>query len=148
MTYGLQFERCINAFVIGWSMDCLKGWGSFIHLAIPSMLMLCAEWWTYEIGSLLSGWVHICQIIPEYESMSVVFYIGALIKKSVLKCKFVIPDFFVPGLISEVELGAQSVLYGLANIAYMVYFHLFFEHFILVPYCINSVSKWSVFSFL
>ncbi|KAI7800847.1 multidrug and toxin extrusion protein 1 [Triplophysa rosa] len=61
----------------GWSMDCLKGWESFIHLAIPSMLMLCAEWWTYEIGGLLSG------------------------------------------LISEVELGAQSVVYGLANIAYM-----------------------------
>ncbi|XP_056612001.1 multidrug and toxin extrusion protein 1 [Triplophysa dalaica] len=61
----------------GWSMDCLKEWESFIHLAIPSMLMLCAEWWTYEIGGLLSG------------------------------------------LISEVELGAQSVVYGLANIAYM-----------------------------
>ncbi|KAG1951770.1 multidrug and toxin extrusion protein [Pimephales promelas] len=61
----------------GWSIDSLQEWGSFIHLAIPSMLMLCAEWWTYEIGGLLSG------------------------------------------LISEVELGAQSVLYGLANIAYM-----------------------------
>ncbi|KTF81634.1 hypothetical protein cypCar_00016542, partial [Cyprinus carpio] len=61
----------------GWSMDCLQEWDSFIHLAIPSMLMMCAEWWTYEIGGLLSG------------------------------------------LISEVELGAQSVVYGLANIAYM-----------------------------
>ncbi|XP_051522101.1 multidrug and toxin extrusion protein 1-like [Myxocyprinus asiaticus] len=61
----------------GWSMDCLQDWKSFIHLAIPSMLMLCAEWWTYEIGGLLSG------------------------------------------LISEVELGAQSVVYGLATIAFM-----------------------------
>uniref|UniRef100_A0A671N2Q7 Multidrug and toxin extrusion protein n=1 Tax=Sinocyclocheilus anshuiensis TaxID=1608454 RepID=A0A671N2Q7_9TELE len=61
----------------GWSMDCLQEWDSFIQLAIPSMLMMCAEWWTYEIGGLLSG------------------------------------------LISEVELGAQSVVYGLANIAYM-----------------------------
>uniref|UniRef100_A0A672QJB0 Multidrug and toxin extrusion protein n=1 Tax=Sinocyclocheilus grahami TaxID=75366 RepID=A0A672QJB0_SINGR len=61
----------------GWSMDCLQEWDSFIQLAIPSMLMMCAEWWTYEIGALLSG------------------------------------------LISEVELGAQSVVYGLANIAYM-----------------------------
>ncbi|XP_058655721.1 multidrug and toxin extrusion protein 1 isoform X6 [Onychostoma macrolepis] len=39
----------------GWSMDCLQEWDSFIHLAIPSMLMMCAEWWTYEIGGLLSG---------------------------------------------------------------------------------------------
>uniref|UniRef100_A0A671MH86 Solute carrier family 47 member 3 n=1 Tax=Sinocyclocheilus anshuiensis TaxID=1608454 RepID=A0A671MH86_9TELE len=56
------------------SMDCLQEWDSFIHLAIQSMLMMCAEWWTYEIGGLLSG---------------------------------------------EVEFGAQSVVYGLANIAYM-----------------------------
>ncbi|KAI2656293.1 Multidrug and toxin extrusion protein 1 [Labeo rohita] len=38
----------------GWSMDCLQEWDSFIHLALPSMLMMCAEWWTYEIGGLLA----------------------------------------------------------------------------------------------
>ncbi|XP_044211110.1 multidrug and toxin extrusion protein 1 [Thunnus albacares] len=61
----------------GWSKKCLQDWGSFIHLAIPSMVMLCVEWWTYEIGGFLAG------------------------------------------LISEVELGAQSVVYQLANVAYM-----------------------------
>lgn len=39
----------------GWSMECLQEWGPFIHLAIPSMLMLCLEWWTYEIGGFLAG---------------------------------------------------------------------------------------------
>uniref|UniRef100_A0A8C4S5T9 Multidrug and toxin extrusion protein n=1 Tax=Erpetoichthys calabaricus TaxID=27687 RepID=A0A8C4S5T9_ERPCA len=39
----------------GWSQECLQEWGSFIRLAIPSMLMLCIEWWTFEIGSFLSG---------------------------------------------------------------------------------------------
>lgn len=50
-------QKCIKVcrHCTGWSMDSLKGWDSFIHLAIPSMLMLCAEWWTYEIGGLLSG---------------------------------------------------------------------------------------------
>ncbi|XP_064835480.1 multidrug and toxin extrusion protein 1-like [Oncorhynchus masou masou] len=61
----------------GWSADCLQEWGQFISLAIPSMLMLCLEWWTYEIGGFLAG------------------------------------------LISEVELGAQSVVYQLAVITYM-----------------------------
>ncbi|KAM9499456.1 multidrug and toxin extrusion protein 1-like isoform 1-T1 [Salvelinus alpinus] len=61
----------------GWSADCLQEWGQFITLAIPSMLMLCLEWWTYEIGGFLAG------------------------------------------LISEVELGAQSVVYQLAAITYM-----------------------------
>ncbi|XP_029303001.1 multidrug and toxin extrusion protein 1 isoform X3 [Cottoperca gobio] len=61
----------------GWSKECLQDWGSYIHLAIPSMVMLCVEWWSYEIGGFLAG------------------------------------------LISETELGAQSVVYGLANVAYM-----------------------------
>ncbi|XP_073790879.1 solute carrier family 47 member 2, tandem duplicate 2 isoform X1 [Danio rerio] len=61
----------------GWSWDCLQEWGSFIRLALPSMLMLCAEWWTYEIGGFLAG------------------------------------------LISEVELGAQSIVYELASVMYM-----------------------------
>ncbi|KAG9351616.1 hypothetical protein JZ751_022867, partial [Albula glossodonta] len=61
----------------GWVRDCLQEWDTFIHLAIPSMLMLCLEWWTYEIGGFLAG------------------------------------------LISEAELGAQSVIYQLGVIAYM-----------------------------
>ena len=33
----------------------MHDWASFLQLAIPSMLMLCIEWWAYEIGSFLSG---------------------------------------------------------------------------------------------
>ncbi|XP_055035507.2 multidrug and toxin extrusion protein 1 [Misgurnus anguillicaudatus] len=61
----------------GWSRDCLQEWGAFVRLALPSMLMLCVEWWTYEIGGFLSG------------------------------------------LISEAELGAQSIIYQVSTIAYM-----------------------------
>ncbi|XP_055513607.1 multidrug and toxin extrusion protein 1-like isoform X1 [Leucoraja erinacea] len=62
----------------GWSADSLQEWGSFVRLAIPSMLMLCIEWWTYEIGTFLSG------------------------------------------LVSEVELGAQSIIYQVLTAAYMI----------------------------
>ncbi|XP_074045350.1 multidrug and toxin extrusion protein 1 [Macrotis lagotis] len=62
----------------GWSLECLHEWDSFLQLAIPSMLMLCIEWWAYEIGSFLSG------------------------------------------TISMVELGAQSIVYELATIVYMI----------------------------
>ncbi|XP_016528128.1 multidrug and toxin extrusion protein 1 isoform X2 [Poecilia formosa] len=61
----------------GWSKECLTDWKSYIQLAVPGMVMMCVEWWTYEIGGFLAG------------------------------------------LISEVELGTQSVVYQLANIAYM-----------------------------
>ncbi|XP_053068768.1 multidrug and toxin extrusion protein 2 [Acinonyx jubatus] len=39
----------------GWSGQCLQDWGPFFSLAVPSMLMVCMEWWAYEIGSFLMG---------------------------------------------------------------------------------------------
>uniref|UniRef100_A0AAY4AMS1 Multidrug and toxin extrusion protein n=1 Tax=Denticeps clupeoides TaxID=299321 RepID=A0AAY4AMS1_9TELE len=39
----------------GWSSASLQDWGSFMELAIPSSLMVCFEWWIYEIGGFLAG---------------------------------------------------------------------------------------------
>ncbi|XP_038563369.1 multidrug and toxin extrusion protein 1-like isoform X1 [Micropterus salmoides] len=61
----------------GWTQDCLQEWGPFLHLAFPSMLMYCLEWWLYEIAGFLAG------------------------------------------IISEVELGAHSIVYEVAAIAFM-----------------------------
>ncbi|XP_078080812.1 multidrug and toxin extrusion protein 2-like isoform X2 [Mustelus asterias] len=62
----------------GWSTDCLQEWGRFIKLAVPSMVMMCIEWWTYEIG------------------------------------------IFLTGLVSEVQLGAQAIIYQVVSTAYMI----------------------------
>ncbi|XP_071431234.1 multidrug and toxin extrusion protein 1-like isoform X2 [Pithys albifrons albifrons] len=62
----------------GWSSECLLEWNSFTSLAIPSMLMMCIEWWTYEIGS------------------------------------------FLIGLLSVVELSAQSIIYEVSVVAFMI----------------------------
>ncbi|XP_031513271.1 multidrug and toxin extrusion protein 1 isoform X5 [Papio anubis] len=40
----------------GWSLECLQDWASFLRLAIPSMLMLCMEWWAYEASSAWWSW--------------------------------------------------------------------------------------------
>lgn len=61
----------------GWTMECMQEWGPFIQLAIPSMLMLCLEWWLFEVGGFLAG------------------------------------------VISEAELGSQSIIYELTVVAYM-----------------------------
>ncbi|NXG59170.1 S47A1 protein, partial [Hemiprocne comata] len=62
----------------GWSSECLLEWDSFTSLAVPSMLMVCIEWWTYEIGS------------------------------------------FLIGLLSVVELSAQSIIYEVSVVAFMI----------------------------
>uniref|UniRef100_A0A8C0JDZ1 Solute carrier family 47 member 2 n=1 Tax=Chelonoidis abingdonii TaxID=106734 RepID=A0A8C0JDZ1_CHEAB len=66
----------------GWSSECLQEWETFITLAVPSMLMICIEWWTYEIGS------------------------------------------FLIGLLSVVELSAQSIIYEVSTVSYMIHYGL------------------------
>ncbi|XP_030602353.1 multidrug and toxin extrusion protein 1-like [Archocentrus centrarchus] len=39
----------------GWSTECLQEWGSYMKLAIPSALMICFEWWIWELGGFFAG---------------------------------------------------------------------------------------------
>ncbi|XP_077019371.1 multidrug and toxin extrusion protein 2-like [Tamandua tetradactyla] len=62
----------------GWSLECLQDWGPFFSLAVPSMLMLCVEWWAYEIGSFLMGLLSVVDLSVQaviYEVASVTYMI-------------------------------------------------------------------------
>uniref|UniRef100_A0A673JFL0 Multidrug and toxin extrusion protein n=1 Tax=Sinocyclocheilus rhinocerous TaxID=307959 RepID=A0A673JFL0_9TELE len=39
----------------GWSCGSLQEWDGYMKLAIPSTMMLCFEWWIYEVGGFLAG---------------------------------------------------------------------------------------------
>ncbi|XP_076745283.1 multidrug and toxin extrusion protein 1 isoform X2 [Maylandia zebra] len=60
----------------GWSRDCLQEWGSFLHLALPSMLMYCLQWWLYEIAGFLAGVISETELAAQsvaYEVSTVIF---------------------------------------------------------------------------
>ncbi|XP_006902115.1 PREDICTED: multidrug and toxin extrusion protein 2 [Elephantulus edwardii] len=62
----------------GWSRQCLQDWGPFFSLAIPSMLMMCIEWWAYEIGSFLMGLLSVLDLSAQaviYEVATVTYMI-------------------------------------------------------------------------
>ncbi|ELR62573.1 Multidrug and toxin extrusion protein 2 [Bos mutus] len=62
----------------GWSWECLQDWGPFFRLAVPSMLMLCIEWWAYEIGSFLVGLLSVLDLSAQaviYEVATVIYMI-------------------------------------------------------------------------
>uniref|UniRef100_A0A2P2IN61 Protein DETOXIFICATION n=2 Tax=Rhizophora mucronata TaxID=61149 RepID=A0A2P2IN61_RHIMU len=40
---------------VSFSMEIFRGFGGFFRLAIPSALMICLEWWSFELLILLSG---------------------------------------------------------------------------------------------
>eukprot|EP00042_Codosiga_hollandica_P058320 m.877289 g.877289 ORF g.877289 m.877289 type:complete len:653 (-) comp59827_c0_seq4:215-2173(-) len=39
----------------GWSVVALYDWGQYVSLALPGLLMLCVELWSFELCQLLSG---------------------------------------------------------------------------------------------
>ncbi|KAI8098368.1 mate-domain-containing protein [Gilbertella persicaria] len=41
----------------GWTSECLTGWWPFLKLSIPSLLMITAEWWAFEISSLAASYL-------------------------------------------------------------------------------------------
>ena len=49
--------------------DAFEGWKSYLKLAIPSVLMLCPDWWSFEIIIIMSGWIG----VNEQATMVVLF---------------------------------------------------------------------------
>ncbi|XP_031572002.1 multidrug and toxin extrusion protein 2-like, partial [Actinia tenebrosa] len=49
------FSKVYKKTWMGWSCECLYKWKEFIWLALPGMLMICLEWWSFEAGAFLMG---------------------------------------------------------------------------------------------
>ncbi len=52
-----------------------KGWKKYLSLAIPSTLMLCSEWWAFELLTIMAGWIG----VNEQAIAIVLFNIDALV---------------------------------------------------------------------
>ncbi|KAI9319797.1 mate-domain-containing protein [Dichotomocladium elegans] len=41
----------------GWSREALHGWWPFLKLAIPGILLVCSEWWAFELAALAASYL-------------------------------------------------------------------------------------------
>ena len=72
---------------------CLSfvGWGPFLRVAIPGALMICAEWWAWEVATFLSGLVSVTVLAAQTTLSNIML--------------FMIPLFFAWGRSGFVILG-------------------------------------------
>ena len=35
--------------------DAFRGWGTYLRFSLPSLAMLCSEWWAFEVIFVLAG---------------------------------------------------------------------------------------------
>ncbi|XP_030078258.1 multidrug and toxin extrusion protein 1 isoform X2 [Microcaecilia unicolor] len=66
----------------GWSRECLQEWGVFVHFAFYGMLMMCLKWWTFEIGTFLTGQLGLVELGAQ--AVMYQFYFLAFLVPSVL----------------------------------------------------------------
>ena len=41
------------------SRDCLRGWSEYLKVSLPSTIMICSEWWAFEILTVISGLISV-----------------------------------------------------------------------------------------
>ena len=44
------------------SMDIFRGWFPILRFGLPGMMMLCLEWWSFELCALAAGWMGAIQL--------------------------------------------------------------------------------------
>uniref|UniRef100_A0A3B5LY25 Multidrug and toxin extrusion protein n=1 Tax=Xiphophorus couchianus TaxID=32473 RepID=A0A3B5LY25_9TELE len=57
----------------GWSVESLQEWGSYMKLAIPSLLMVCFEWWVYEFGGFFAGMLSEDELAAQHAVIMIAF---------------------------------------------------------------------------
>jgi len=56
-------------------IESFRGWGEYLKVSLPSTVMICAEWWAFEILTLISGTLG----VPEQASQTMIATIGAVL---------------------------------------------------------------------
>ncbi|XAR51504.1 hypothetical protein NMG60_11006150 [Bertholletia excelsa] len=96
----LKFSSASEKTCVSFSWDVLHSIGEFFCLAVPSAVMVCLEWWSYEILILLTG------LLPHAELETSVFSIC----HSITTLHYYIPYAFSAAASTRIsnELGAGN----------------------------------------
>ncbi|KAI9120104.1 hypothetical protein K1719_008752 [Acacia pycnantha] len=84
------------------SMEIFHGIGEFFRFAIPSVIMICFQWWSYEVGTLLAG---LLRPNPELETSILAVCVS---KSPWLKLWFVSLMVNTEGVAKEVDGGGET----------------------------------------
>ena len=70
-TPGLFPSNTIHMF----NLDSFRHWGQFLKYGVPSVLMMCLEWWCFEVLAIFAGWLSVEELAA---NIIVVNFIGFL----------------------------------------------------------------------
>jgi MATE family multidrug resistance protein len=88
--------------------DCLTGWGEYFAVSVPATIMICAEWWSFELFVVASSY------------MGTDYLAAMVILQNVMTTMFMVPLGLQEGVCSLVgsRIGANDVA-GAKQTAYL-----------------------------
>ena len=58
-----------------WSRETFRGWGEYLKVSLPSTVMICAEWWGFQVLTIVAGTMG----VVEQASFTMLTTIGAIL---------------------------------------------------------------------
>lgn len=62
--YIVYSKKCVDTWG-GWSRECFSKWKEFLALGIPSLFMVCVEFWAFEAGALMAGLIGVVALAAQ-----------------------------------------------------------------------------------
>ena len=53
-SYG-YFSKEIRAALVPINYEAFNGWDQYLKVALPCTVMICAEWWAFQVIQILAG---------------------------------------------------------------------------------------------
>ncbi|KXN71897.1 MATE efflux family protein [Conidiobolus coronatus NRRL 28638] len=131
----------------GWSKKSLRGWGSFLKMAVLSIIMTCSEWWAFQVLALGASYLGVLSLASYSVIMSLtdlfwnVSFGIAIITSN--KAGNLIGETFVNRTIFTIRSAfLTSIICSTANIAIILNFkHLLPTIFTKDPEVIDLVAS-------
>ena len=64
--------------VFWYDKTCYKGIGTFLKIGVPGMLMLCFEWWAFELLAIFTGLIGVNELAAEVVIINMISFIFML----------------------------------------------------------------------
>ena len=113
----------INVALTPITKEAFMGWCEYLRVALPSTVMICAEWWAFEILTILSGILGVTSLA----SMTVINSVGATL-------------FMVPLGIQEATCGIIGNCIGANNVPLAKRFFSVITRFTMATILILSIT--------
>lgn len=62
LTITLIYCHCtpdISRALVMPTKSCFRGWSEYLKVSLPSTVMICAEWWAFEVLTIVSGMISV-----------------------------------------------------------------------------------------